>query len=122
MQQCQRQCLEEQTLPASALDPTTLPIHPTSGSCLADDIHLAQNAGRQDTPAFQLSDLEPGHKLKGPAIIIDEISTILVEPLCTAFITSAGDIRLEVGDAVDEKALSTNKCDPIQLAIFSHRL
>ena len=59
--------------------------------------------------------------MSGPAIIIDEISTILVEPQCTAFITSAGDVRVELRETDADDALSTQKCDPIQLAIFSHR-
>ena len=82
---------------------------------------LLQNGGRQQTPAYLLSDLKPGHSIPGPAIIIDKISTVLVEPQCTAYLTAAGDIRVEVGDTQDGTDLSTDKCDPIQLAIFSHR-
>ena len=60
--------------------------------------------------------------MPGPAILIDEISTVVVEPQCTAFVTAGFDIRIEVGESEDEQdTLSTTKCDPIQLAIFSHR-
>lgn len=45
--------------------------------------------GRQPTPAYQLADLAPGHAVPGPAILIDAISTIVVEPGCTAHITGA---------------------------------
>ena len=54
--------------------------------------------------------------------MLDEISTVVVEPQCTAFITAGQDIRVEVGRAAEDGgALSTTECDPIQLAIFSHR-
>ena len=34
--------------------------------------------GRKQTPAYLLSDLVPGHVIEGPALLIDEISTIVV--------------------------------------------
>jgi hypothetical protein len=52
--------------------------------------------GRQDTPAYLLKDLKGGHTIPGPAILIDDISTVVVEPLCTAHITANQDIRIEV--------------------------
>ena len=69
-----------------------------------------------------ISDLLPGHRIPGPAILIDDISTVVVEPECTAFITAGRDIRIEVGETAETaEELSTTECDPIQLAIFSHR-
>lgn len=81
-----------------------------------------QVGGRQETAAYELLDLQPGHKVKGPAILIDDISTVVIEPECTAHITAGRDIRVEVGDIKENlEELSTTECDPIQLAIFSHR-
>ncbi len=60
----------------------------------------------------------------GPAILIDHISTIVVEPGCTAHITSEHDVRIEVAQQAQQGAQQAQHdvvCDPIQLAIFSHR-
>ena len=81
-----------------------------------------QIGGRQKAAAYKLLDLQPGHKIPGPAILIDDISTVVIEPECTAFITAGRDIRVEVGETKEDlEDLSTTECDPIQLAIFSHR-
>lgn len=80
--------------------------------------------GMQQTRIFLLEHLEPGHKILGPAIIIDEISTIVVEPACEASILGDGSINIDVLDVEDnEDETKDNKtiCDPVQLAVFSHR-
>ena len=82
---------------------------------------LLQVGGRQDTPAYLLKDLQPGHEVPGPAILIDDISTVVVEPLCRASITANRDIRLDVRREEKSKKDLLTECDPIQLAIFSHR-
>jgi hypothetical protein len=56
-------------------------------------------------------------------MLIDNISTIVVEPGATAHITVSRDVRIELGEGAAGGAgagLGT-ECDPIQLAIFSHR-
>lgn len=60
--------------------------------------------GRQRTPAYALRDLSPGATVMGPAILLDAISTIVVEPRCEARLTARGDvvIAVGVGDAAGE--------------------
>jgi N-methylhydantoinase A/oxoprolinase/acetone carboxylase beta subunit len=41
-----------------------------------------EHGGRQQTPAYLLSDLTPGHVVEGPVLLIDDISTIVVR--CSA--------------------------------------
>ncbi|XP_066151271.1 5-oxoprolinase [Euwallacea fornicatus] len=72
-----------------------------------------------DTGVYRLKDLRAGHILSGPAIIMDELSTILVEPDCSALITKRGDIKITIGSGVI-KPLSP-ELDSIQLSIFGHR-
>ncbi|KAK7866095.1 hypothetical protein R5R35_011613 [Gryllus longicercus] len=71
------------------------------------------------TNVYLLSDLKAGHNIKGPAIIMDNLSTILVEPDCSAEITRAGDVKITIGSG-ELKRIGT-KLDSIQLSIFSHR-
>ena len=88
--------------------------------------------------------LLPGHVVVGPAIIIQPISTIVVEIGCVALTTSDGDIEIDVGnhpfgeDATKTKSTTSSSSislslppkttaatavrnDPVQLSIFSHR-
>lgn len=68
---------------------------------------------------YQLHSLSPGHVIHGPAIIMDSLSTLLIEPDCTASITSHGDVKITIGQGL--KAEVTTELDTIQLSIFSHR-
>lgn len=75
--------------------------------------------GYQDTNIYLLEKLLPEQVVPGPAIIMDSLSTILVEPDCRAEITKFGDIRITIGSGQARKA--TTDLDSIQLSIFSHR-
>ncbi|XP_033225027.1 5-oxoprolinase isoform X2 [Belonocnema kinseyi] len=76
-------------------------------------------SGYHDTKVYQLESLSPGHVIFGPAIIMDSLSTLLIEPDCTASITSRGDVRITIGQGLRMKV--TTQLDAIQLSIFSHR-
>ncbi|KAJ8925583.1 hypothetical protein NQ315_009423 [Exocentrus adspersus] len=75
--------------------------------------------GYKSTNVFLLKDLNAGQTVSGPAIIMDQLSTILVEPNCTAVITSRGDIKIVIGSG-KVKDIGP-QLDSIQLSIFSHR-
>lgn len=75
--------------------------------------------GRQTTPVYTLDQLQPGHRVQGPALLIDDISTIVVEPACSAVITGNRDVRIELLGKGRQGGLLER--DPVQLAIFSHR-
>ena len=72
-----------------------------------------------ETNIYLLGNLSPGHVIPGPAIIMDSLSTLLIEPNCTASITSRGDIKISIGEGFKNKV--TTDLDAIQLSIFSHR-
>lgn len=46
------------------------------------------NAGRLDTPIVKLDQLQHGTRIHGPAILVDQTQTILLEPKCVANLTS----------------------------------
>lgn len=75
--------------------------------------------GYRETSVYQLHSLAPGHILNGPAIIMDGLGTLLIEPDCSAVITPRGDTMITIGDAL--KSEVTPELDAIQLSIFSHR-
>ena len=74
--------------------------------------------GWEDTDIFDCEDLKAGHVVKGPSIILQNTTTILVEPGCTASITPFGDVEIKVGQPANS-AYGT-KVDPITLSIFSN--
>jgi 5-oxoprolinase (ATP-hydrolysing) len=55
-----------------------------------------ETGGRQATPVHRLGDLSPGHSLPGPALLVADTSTTVVEPGCTAHITPEGNVRIDI--------------------------
>jgi 5-oxoprolinase (ATP-hydrolysing) len=85
---------------------------------LLDTVPCYFEQGWKDTNLYDLDDLETGHSVDGPAIIIHDTSTIVVEPDCHAAITAYGDVEITVGSG-EYRRIGT-AVDPIQLSIFSH--
>ncbi|XP_063155873.1 5-oxoprolinase isoform X1 [Candoia aspera] len=81
--------------------------------------HCYFEGGYQDTQVYLLENLFHGHSIPGPSILVDENSTILVEPGCTAAVTAWGDICITVGAGMFHPI--GPEVDPVQLSIFSHR-
>mgnify|MGYP002385859386 CR=1 FL=1 len=62
--------------------------------------------------------------VKGPAILIDDYATVVVEPNASACVVDEGDIMITldtVDNSLDADAASLAVADPIMLSIFSHR-
>lgn len=77
--------------------------------------------GLLDVDVVLSTDLAAGHTLKGPLILIDKLSTILIEPNCQATVTKKGDLIINVGvDGNVAKGID-EALDAVQLSIFSHR-
>lgn len=75
--------------------------------------------GLQPTAVYLLDDLKSS-TICGPAIVIDDISTIVVEPGCTARVDPDRNVTITLEDVVAMKVDETHE-DPVQLAVFSHR-
>jgi len=75
-----------------------------------------------DTNVYLLSDLKPGSIINGPALIINDTTTIVVEPLCEAYIYP-NFVEININNKFNNKVglVDEINCDPIQLSIFSHR-
>ncbi|KAK8759096.1 hypothetical protein V5799_003269 [Amblyomma americanum] len=71
------------------------------------------------TPVYLLKTLLAGNSINGPAIIIDDNCTIVVEPLCRAQVLKHGDISIEVGKS-KRKRIGL-ELDAVRLSLFSHR-
>lgn len=75
--------------------------------------------GWRDTPVYQLDGLGAGESIEGPALIVNDTSTIVVEPDCRAAVTQWGDVDIEVSAPPGTQA--DTRWDPVQLAIFSNK-
>jgi 5-oxoprolinase (ATP-hydrolysing) len=75
--------------------------------------------GRRETPVFLLPSLGAGDTISGPAVIIDNTTSAVIEPGCTAVITDYGDIRISVGQGT-RRNISTS-LDSVLLSVFAHR-
>lgn len=84
--------------------------------------------GWQDVAVYKIEDLKPGHEIPGPSVIVQPISTVVLEVGCKAYVTANGDLKIEIGkdgdgedhtgDAAADKEIVE---DLVQLSIFSHR-
>ncbi|GAB0094723.1 5-oxoprolinase [Sergentomyia squamirostris] len=75
--------------------------------------------GPRDTPVYLCSKLLAGDVISGPAVLIDDLSTILVEPDCRVEMTQKGDLIIHVNSVRIRPIYE--KLDAVQLSIFSHR-
>lgn len=73
----------------------------------------------KSTPIFQLHAMGAGDKISGPAIIIDSLSTIVVDPFCRAEITEFGDVEIKVSKTSEVHCDSLE--DPVLLSLYGHR-
>uniref|UniRef100_A0A5S6QWQ4 5-oxoprolinase n=1 Tax=Trichuris muris TaxID=70415 RepID=A0A5S6QWQ4_TRIMR len=75
--------------------------------------------GYLDTPVYLFNCLTSGQAIAGPAIIVNENNTFVVEPDCNARITDQGNIFIKVNKEMI--AESGDNFDPVRLSIFGHR-
>jgi len=71
-----------------------------------------------DTPIFLLEKLGAGMKIDGPAIVMQDTSTILIEPGCSSEVTEFGDLIITV--ATKSYFEIGTLADPVQISIFGN--
>lgn len=72
-------------------------MHLILASTLSQEVDVCfDTIGFAKSKVYLLEKLPPGSVVDGPAIIMDKLSTILVEPECSATITEAGDIGTKI--------------------------
>lgn len=104
------------------LDPPALPEVPT-GTALPSPLRSTRlwlEDAWHDAPVHDRAALRRGPVLHGPALVLDDTGTLVLEPGWSLVVAHDGSLRLhdELGAAAP--ALSA-ACDPVQLEIFAHR-
>ena len=80
-----------------------------------------EETGRVMTPCYFLGSLSPGDVVEGPALLIDNTSTIGIEPGCSATITQEHVVGRVYSDSNQMVYGSEVKKDGILLSVFGHR-
>jgi 5-oxoprolinase (ATP-hydrolysing) len=78
------------------------------------------DSGWTDTPVYLLNDLSPGCKFNGPALIIDNTQTILVEPESHVVVLSS-HLVVENSTWTKPGDREFTVVNPVQLSTFGHR-
>lgn len=94
-------------------------LHPMDAS--SDDIRpIFTDGAWQDAPIFKRAQLSAGYKIAGPAILIENNQTIVVEPGWQAEVTAQNHILMRRTEAkIRALAIGTN-ADPILLEVFNN--
>jgi 5-oxoprolinase (ATP-hydrolysing) len=79
------------------------------------------SAGKwQDAQIYQRKYLQPGQRIKSPAIIVEDIGTIVVEPGWNATVNQYGHIILNKDSAISTREALSKKADPVMLEVFNN--
>lgn len=73
-----------------------------------------------ETPVYKIDNLPSDCEISGPALIVNEISCIVVEPNSLAKILESRDVLISLQD-VQRKTISSTECDNVVLSLFAHR-
>ena len=104
--------------PELAAAPRTMPLQPKATVPIwAGD---GGPATRRAAPLYDRSDLLPGDAIPGPAVIIEPISTIVIEPGWRATFTARGHLLLERVEAAERGVAVGTAVDPVMLEIFNN--
>ncbi|MDZ7840449.1 MAG: hydantoinase B/oxoprolinase family protein [Gammaproteobacteria bacterium] len=78
-------------------------------------------AGRHhDTSVYERAALRAGDVLKGPAIVVEETATTVIEPGWRGEYTPEGDLLLTRVEAADRTDAIGTECDPVMLEVFNN--
>lgn len=82
---------------------------------------MYSNGSWHKTPVFNINNLEYGHSIVGPAIIIESTGTIIIEENWQARINCYQHIILEKCEVVESHNKISTKFDPVSLEIFNNQ-
>ncbi|MGH6833580.1 MAG: hydantoinase B/oxoprolinase family protein, partial [Methyloceanibacter sp.] len=72
-----------------------------------------------ESPIYLRADLAPGHVIEGPALIIEDHQTVVVEPEWEAHVTSRNHLLLTRGTKRKEARIG-KRADPVMVEVFNN--
>ena len=112
----------ERIVPAACAPAATAAMPPRVPATPIRSTRLWLNDAWQQAPVFDREALAPGQSIDGPAIVLERIGTIVVDPGFRLHVDAAGVIRLD-DLTPSPRALSRHEPapDPIQLEVMANR-
>ena len=74
----------------------------------------------REAGVFRRAQMKPGHKVSGPALIIESHQTIVVEPGWTAEITARNHVVMRRTEKKQRRAAIGTAADPVMLEVFNN--
>ena len=75
---------------------------------------------RFTTPVFERAALRPGDRVDGPAIIVEPMTTVVVEPGWRAELSARDHLLLRRAEALPQRTALGTRADPIMLEVFNN--
>ncbi|KAF4987548.1 hypothetical protein FGRMN_10300 [Fusarium graminum] len=104
---------------------TSSPFTSATKNKISDTVKVYFQNGWADAPLYLLTSLQKGDFVQGPAIILDDMQTIVVNPEAKATILERHvvlDLESKLSTQIEEEdVLGERKVDPVQLTVMSHR-
>ncbi|MGA8258672.1 MAG: hydantoinase B/oxoprolinase family protein [Arenicellales bacterium] len=96
-------------------------VSPTGEGPREVEVVQAYMAGRrQATPVYRRSDLNEGDLLRGPAIVVEDTATTVIEPGWQGECTRYGNLLLTRVEALARTEAIGTHCDPVMLEVFNN--
>ncbi len=94
----------------------------TGLDALPEHVRMHVNGSTVEVPLYLREGLSPGYNISGPAIVVEETGTNIIEPGWTASIDEMGNLVLERAGAVISEASPTDLSfpDPVRLEVFNN--
>jgi len=86
----------------------------------ADTVNMHSGGRSHRTPVFRRDDLQPGDRVKGPAIIAEANATTVVEPGWQAEVTPLDHLLLRRVEARPARVAIGTTVDPVMLEVFNN--
>jgi len=84
-----------------------------------DTVPVFFTDGFVNCSVFLSTSLSPGHVVRGPALIIQNVATVVIEPECVCHVTEDNNLLIHVSRG--HRPAPTTALDPLVLSLFSHR-
>ena len=85
-----------------------------------ETVRMYSGAQWHETGIYACRTLQPGHVVRGPAIIAEDNATTIVEPGWQAQVTSYNHLVLQRVEALPERRAIGTTADPVMLEIFNN--
>ena len=86
----------------------------------ADRVQLYSLGDKRETPLYRRESLKPGHQIMGPAIVTEEIGTIVIEPGWKATLNQRNHLILTRHEPRPHSEAIGTRVDPVMLEVFNN--